>query len=84
VEIEAVLAIVALLDVPAATRLPALHSAILRVGREARADAGAAAGTPRLDATALVLASHATAQGLRSERALTLLAALEQVKEQPK
>jgi signal transduction histidine kinase len=48
-----VLATVALLDVPAATRLPALHSAILRVGREARADAGAAAGTLELDATEL-------------------------------
>lgn len=65
------LATVALLDVPAATRLPALHSAILRVGREARADAGAAAGTPRLDATALVLASHAEAYTWASARNAT-------------
>jgi signal transduction histidine kinase len=51
VEVEAVLATVALLDVPAATRLPALHPAILRVGREPRV----ADGTPQptLDATAL-------------------------------
>jgi uncharacterized protein GlcG (DUF336 family) len=72
VEVEAVLATVALLDVPAATRLPALHSAILRVGREERADAGAAAGPPRLDATALVLASRAKAYPSASARNATL------------
>jgi signal transduction histidine kinase len=53
VEVEAVLATVALLDVPAATRLPALHGAILRVGREPGADATAASTAPQLHAPEL-------------------------------
>ncbi len=53
VEVEAVLATVALLDVPAATRLPALHPAILRVGREPRPTGDAVQPTPMLDATGL-------------------------------
>ncbi len=53
VEVEAVLATVALLDVPAATRLPALHPAILRVGREPRPADAAPSATPQLQATGL-------------------------------
>lgn len=47
VEVEAVLATVALLDVPQATRLPALHPAILRVSREPLPAEGARLPAPQ-------------------------------------
>lgn len=51
VELEAVLATVALLDAPASVRLPALHPALLRVGRGPLE--GAALTRPQLRAEAL-------------------------------
>lgn len=53
VEVEAVLATVALLDVPESARLPALHAAILRVVREPRPTDAAPSALPQLDAREL-------------------------------